>query len=340
MNLKFSILLTTFICIVFSTFSQQKIQTYNVDSLLNSFRLNKHLDSIIVAADSLYNVIALKEEDISKQAFTVGFLAKKMIDLKELQSDKKDLNLSLVKKDTLIIVDFTKRANKRRLAVVDLKRKKLVYNTVTSHGKGGKIMYEGKYLKHINSKDKVPQYFGNTSHSKLSSLGFMITKGNSPPNNPCHKCKYSIDTPHVCQLLIKGLETGINDSVDKGREIVIHTTGSQNFSDTISRRILEISDTLYRVDTIACYCHHQKDSSSIYASKKLLDRDHYMGRSNGCFVLPEEEHIGIIKTIIKGCLIFCYSDVVNETTNYFQNSPVIKQILNSKKAKFPNEILK
>lgn len=44
-------------------------------------------------------------------------------------------------------------------------------------------------------------------------------------------------------------------------------------------------------------------------------------------VLPEEEHIAIIRTIMTGSLIFCYSDVINETADYFNTSPIVKQII-------------
>jgi len=97
-------------------------------------------------------------------------------------------------KPMLTIVDLSQPSSHKRLYVVDLFHKKLLFNTYVSHGR--------------NSGDLVANRFSNTQSSFQSSLGFYQTL-----NTYMGK--------HGLSLQLKGLEKGFNDNV-YDRNIVLH----------------------------------------------------------------------------------------------------------------------
>ena len=97
-------------------------------------------------------------------------------------------------KSMLTIVDLSQPSTHKRLYVVDLLNKKLLFNTYVAHGR--------------NSGDLVPNQFSNTQSSFQSSLGFYQTL-----NTYMGK--------HGLSLQLKGLEKGFNDNVFN-RNIVLH----------------------------------------------------------------------------------------------------------------------
>ncbi|GAB3988382.1 murein L,D-transpeptidase catalytic domain family protein [Spirosoma daeguense] len=97
-------------------------------------------------------------------------------------------------KAMLTIVDLSQPSNRKRLYVVDLFNKKLLFNTYVSHGR--------------NSGDLLPTQFSNTQSSFQSSLGFYQTLNTYMGR-------------HGLSLQLKGLEKGFNDNV-YNRNIVLH----------------------------------------------------------------------------------------------------------------------
>ncbi|UFH52981.1 murein L,D-transpeptidase catalytic domain family protein [Spirosoma sp. KNUC1025] len=97
-------------------------------------------------------------------------------------------------KSTLTIVDLSQPSTHKRMYVVDLIQKKLLFNTYVAHGQ--------------NSGDLVAQRFSNKQSSFQSSLGFYQTL-----NTYMGK--------HGLSLQLKGLEKGFNDNVFN-RNIVLH----------------------------------------------------------------------------------------------------------------------
>lgn len=97
-------------------------------------------------------------------------------------------------KSVLSIVDLSQPSTKKRLYVVDLLSKKLLFNTYVSHGQ--------------KSGGLVATSFSNVNSSFQTSLGFYKT----------------LDTymgKHGLSLQLKGLEKGFNDNV-YNRNIVLH----------------------------------------------------------------------------------------------------------------------
>lgn len=97
-------------------------------------------------------------------------------------------------KPVLSIVDLSQPSTKKRLYVVDLLNKKILFNTYVSHGQ--------------KSGDLVATSFSNTQSSFQSSLGF-------------YKTLNTYMGKHGLSLQLQGLEKGFNDNV-YNRNIVLH----------------------------------------------------------------------------------------------------------------------
>ncbi len=100
----------------------------------------------------------------------------------------------------LTVVDFSKSSRQKRLFVIDLRKKQVVYHSLVAHGKNSGMEY-------ANS-------FSNTPSSHKSSLGFYITRGTYQGSNG-----YS--------LQLDGCEKGINDKA-LSRAIVMHAAAYAN----------------------------------------------------------------------------------------------------------------
>lgn len=94
----------------------------------------------------------------------------------------------------LTICDFSMSSNSKRLWVIDLNEKKVLFNSLVAHGK--------------NTGEEFAQNFSNTESSYQSSLGFYITDAT-----------YQGDNGYSLRLL--GMDKGFNDAALK-RAVVIH----------------------------------------------------------------------------------------------------------------------
>jgi hypothetical protein len=108
-------------------------------------------------------------------------------------------------KEILTIIDYSKPSTQKRLFLIDLRNKKVLYKSLVAHGK--------------NSGNNFARKFSNRSGSLQSSLGFYVTS-------------HTYFGKHGYSLRLKGLESGINDKAEK-RTIVIHK------ADYVSRRFIE-----------------------------------------------------------------------------------------------------
>jgi hypothetical protein len=116
---------------------------------------------------------------------------------------------SIWKKDIITIIDFSKPSTDKRLYVIDINNRKILYNCFVAHGK--------------NSGDNLAVSFSNQPESLKSSLGFFITAE-------------TYSGKHGYSLRLDGLEKNINDNA-RPREIVIHGADyvSQQFIDEHGR---------------------------------------------------------------------------------------------------------
>lgn len=134
---------------------------------------------------SLYDNLQLSQSGLSRYAFDYAIKGYNHL----LASGK-------LKNDQIIsIVDFSQASSKKRLYIIDLKNKKLLFNTYVSHGR--------------NSGREMANQFSNEPESYKSSLGFYVTG----------------DTyigKHGFSMRLFGEERGINDNAHS-RAIVMHS---------------------------------------------------------------------------------------------------------------------
>ncbi len=307
---------------LFANLAYSQGQTwYNTDSLLSSLSKNEKINRIFQKAETIYKDAGIDTGNISLVAFKVAYLQKQMIDEKLIRIKHRRWYRN---KKIISIVDYTKKGNMSRFATIDLVSHKLLFDTLVSQGSGKSPIKNDKYV--------VPTFFSNTVNSELSSLGLIVTKKARQTHNPCHLCKYALTQKHKDVVVLRGLERGINDNVKK-RDIVMHTTGSADLGGE-AKKVLKIKDDNYRVAPGECKCYRTGDDGkskkgiAAYASTcGITENGGYMGQSNGCLVLPEDNHIGMMNTIKRKSLIFIYSNAVTDGYDYFRDSPLIGEIV-------------
>lgn len=133
----------------------------------------------------IYSVLNLAEKGLSNEVFQLALKG-----YRKLENSGKLKNSNI-----LTIIDFSQSSKKKRMYVLDLLHKTLVFNTYVAHGK--------------NTGDEYAKYFSNKAGSYKSSLGFYVTKN--------HATGSSVGL----SLIIDGVEKGFNDNALR-REIIIH----------------------------------------------------------------------------------------------------------------------
>lgn len=145
-----------------------------------------------VQRESLYDNMRLDSLGLSREAFDNALLG-----YQQLQETGRIKN-----PDVLSIIDFSLPSTKKRLFVIDLKNKLLLFNTLVSHGR--------------NSGKDIASTFSNQMNSFKSSLGFYITGD-------------TYTGEHGYSLRLEGEEAGINDNA-LSRGIVMHSANYVNES--------------------------------------------------------------------------------------------------------------
>jgi len=151
-------------------------------------------DARKVVFDDVYTIVNLADTGLARNVFNLALKG-----LKRLESNGKLLNSNIVS-----IADYSQSSNKKRFYVIDLKNKKLLFNTYVAHGR--------------NTGAEFAKYFSNDEGSFKSSLGFYVT---DRPINGSHT---------GFSLMINGVEKGFNDHAVK-RAIIIHAAyyATENF---------------------------------------------------------------------------------------------------------------
>ena len=149
----------------------------------------------LVSEVAVYDSLHLNDLGLSEEAFR--YAVKGYDYLKERGKINNEHVIS--------IADFSKPSNIKRLFVIDLQHRKILFNTYVAHGQG--------------SGKEFANRFSNIPESFQSSLGFYLTSDTYTGKNG-----YS--------LHLDGVEKGINDKADE-RAIVMH--GAPYVSETYIR---------------------------------------------------------------------------------------------------------
>jgi hypothetical protein len=172
-NMKLSVFLTLFILFVSinsssSAFSGEEIPT-------KSQTLSEY-------SERLYKQLGFIETQLPLATFR-----KAMVGYYNMQDQLK-------KKDIITIMDFDQSSLNKRFLVIDLKNKKLLFQSIVAHGK--------------NSGFDIPNKFSNTYQSLQSSLGF-------------YKTAETYFGHFGYALRLDGIEKSFNSNA-RGRGIVMH----------------------------------------------------------------------------------------------------------------------
>lgn len=136
-------------------------------------------------AEEIYKELQFTDEKLNFEVFEKAFLG--------FQNLKKSEKLESSAK-LLSICDFSLSSNRKRLWVIDLGEKKVLFNTLVAHGKG--------------TGEEFATDFSNTEDSHQSSMGFYVTEQT-----------YNGDNGYSLRLF--GMDRGYNDAALE-RCIVMH----------------------------------------------------------------------------------------------------------------------
>ncbi len=144
--------------------------------------------------EDVYTIVDLEDTGLSRDVFDLAIKG-----LTKLESEGKLNNSNII-----TIADYSQSSNRKRLYVIDLKNKKLLFNTYVAHGR--------------NTGDEYAKSFSNKEGSYKSSLGFYVTE------NPI------VGSHTGFALQIDGVEKGFNDHAVQ-RAIIIHAAeyATENF---------------------------------------------------------------------------------------------------------------
>lgn len=135
-------------------------------------------------SSDVYSMINLEKNGLSKSVFDLA-----------MKGYNKLLQKRLIRnKNVITVVDFSKPSSQKRCYVIDIKKKKLLFQSLVAHGHNSGLEYATT--------------FSNEDDSHKSSLGFYVTL-----NTYSGECGYA--------LKLKGCERGFNDKA-YARAIVVH----------------------------------------------------------------------------------------------------------------------
>ncbi|BAP29349.1 uncharacterized protein CHSO_0312 [Chryseobacterium sp. StRB126] len=150
----------------------------------------------VSSAEALYKTIEFDpEHELNYEVFSKALTGFENLKKAGLLTDESHL---------LTVCDFSMSSNTKRLWVIDLNDKKVLFNSLVAHGK--------------NTGEEFATNFSNTESSQQSSMGFYITDAT-----------YQGDNGYSLRLL--GMDKGFNDAAYK-RAIVMH--GADYVSDTFA----------------------------------------------------------------------------------------------------------
>ena len=155
--------------------------------------------TIVVKQTCLYDELQLATLGLSKPIFEKAIAEWNILSARE----------HIEKNNILSIADLSQSSKAKRLYVIDIENKKVLFNTYVAHGR--------------NSGDEFASSFSNKENSYQSSLGFYITAN-------------TYQGAHGLSLKLKGIEKGIND-IAETRGIVVHGASyvSESFINNFGR---------------------------------------------------------------------------------------------------------
>jgi len=150
----------------------------------NFSKIGNNPDTVISHDCNLYDELQLPQLGLSEDIFDKAVTGWNTLFQKNL----------IQKPNLLSIADLSQSSNSKRLYVIDMIEKKVLFNTYVAHGH--------------NSGEEFAHFFSNKPNSYKSSLGFYLTEN-------------TYEGANGLSLKLKGVERGINDDAEQ-RNIVMH----------------------------------------------------------------------------------------------------------------------
>lgn len=147
-------------------------------------KLDNNTKSFISQECSLYDELNLSQFGLSEEIFAKALTGWTSLFKKQ----------HIEKPNLLSIADLSQSSNSKRLYVIDMEKRKILFNTYVAHGR--------------NSGEEFALSFSNKPNSYKSSLGFYLTEN-------------TYEGAHGLSMKLKGVEKGINDIAEQ-RGIVVH----------------------------------------------------------------------------------------------------------------------
>lgn len=142
-------------------------------------------ENVTAAASALYDSLNLGKMGLSFDAMQYAYKGyQKLLNRHALGNNA----------DVLTVVDFSQSSHKKRMYIIDVANKKVLFNTYVAHGKNSGLDYADA--------------FSNIPESLQSSLGFYVTKS-------------TYNGKHGLSLRLDGQERGFNDNAEE-RAVVVH----------------------------------------------------------------------------------------------------------------------
>ena len=202
------------------------------------FTLNHNLKN---AAFELHLQQTYTGAGLQRSGLSFDVFKKAMIGYYNLQ-DKKAISAA---KPVLSVIDFTKSSKDKRLWIIDLKSKKVLYNTLVAHGR--------------NTGGEFARKFSNIPNSFMSSAGFYVTRN-------------TYQGKHGLSLRIDGVDTGFNCNA-RARAVVIH--GAKYVSEAFIKQYGRLGRSLgcpaLPVELTKDIIHAIKESTALYIHASLPD---------------------------------------------------------------------
>ena len=142
------------------------------------------LRRVINESAYIYSSMGLEKEGLSEEAFEYAWRGYHNLVKKG----------SIRKRSILSIADFSQSSSEKRMYVIDIRHRRLLYRTYVAHGQ--------------NSGSEYAETFSNEPESFKSSLGFYVTRTTYFGKNGL-------------SLRLDGVDNGYNDKAMK-RNIVLH----------------------------------------------------------------------------------------------------------------------
>jgi hypothetical protein len=219
--------------------------------LLSSFASN---NNTALAAKNPFVDVVLADNESSKALNLYNSLDANKLSLPRLESFTKALKgfyalqtEGKVKKDILTLVDFSLSSNVKRLWIIDLKTKTVLYNSLVAHGR--------------NTGNEFADSFSNRAESYKSSLGFYAT-------GEVYHGK------HGLSLRLDGLEEGVNDNA-RARAVVMHGADyvTESFIRNNSRLGRSLGCPAIPMKMTKAIINTIKDKSCLYIYHPSIDLD-------------------------------------------------------------------